>query len=50
MKTLRYTGCGLFLLGMCCGSIAWAAALVVGGGAMAAIGGMYMEDADYDRF
>ena len=50
MKKLMYTGAGMFLLGMCCGSLWWAAAMVVIGGSLAAIGGMYMEDADYDRF
>lgn len=45
MKKLMYTGAGMFLLGICCGSIGWAAALVVIGGSLAAIGGMYMEEA-----
>lgn len=44
MKAMTLIGAGMFLAGICCGSIVWAAALVVGGGAMAAIGGMYMEE------
>lgn len=50
MKTLMYIGGAMFLLGICCGSLPWAAALVLIGGSLAAIGGMYMEEADYDRF
>ena len=45
MKTMAYIGGLMFLVGICCGSIAWAAALVVIGGSLAAIGGMYMEEA-----
>ena len=45
MKTMAYLGGLMFLVGICCGSLGWAAILVIGGGAMAAIGGMYMEEA-----
>jgi len=45
MKAMAMVGGLMFLVGICCGSLVWAAALVVGGGAMAAIGGMYMEEA-----
>lgn len=44
MRTMMMIGAGMFLVGICCGSIWWAAALVIGGGAMAAIGGTYMEE------
>ena len=52
MKAMTLIGAGMFLVGICCVSIAWAAALVVGGGAMAALCGMYRgEEENYcDRF
>ena len=51
MKTLTYIGGAMFLLGICCGSLPWAAALVLIGGSLAVIGGMYMEEeGNYDRF
>ena len=52
MKAMTLIGAGMFLVGICCGSIGWAAILVIGGGAMAALGGMYMgEEENYcDRF
>lgn len=43
-KVMAMIGGAAFLVGICCGSIGWAAVLVVGGGTLAAIGGMYMED------
>ena len=45
MKAMAMAGGLMFLVGICCGSLGWAAILVIGGGAMAAIGGMYMEEA-----
>lgn len=44
MKAMTLIGAGMFLVGICCGSLVWAAALVVIGGSLAAIGGMYMEE------
>lgn len=43
-KMMAMAGGAAFLVGICCGSIGWAAVLVVGGGTLAAIGGMYMDD------
>lgn len=43
MKTMAYIGGLLFLVGICCGSIGWAAILVIGGGAMCVIGNKEVE-------
>lgn len=44
-KAMAYIGGLMFLVGVCCGSIPWAAILVVGGGSMCAVGCMYgLED------
>lgn len=43
MKAMAYIGGLMFLVGICCGSISWAAILVISGGAMCAIGNKEVE-------
>ena len=43
MKAMTLIGGLMFLVGICCGSIGWAAILVIGGGAMCAIGNKEVE-------
>ena len=43
MKAMAMTGGLMFLVGICCGSIGWAAILVIVGGAMCAIGNKEVE-------
>lgn len=42
-KMMAMVGGLMFLAGICSGSIVWAAALVIGGGAMCAIGNKEVE-------
>lgn len=43
MKAMAMVGGLMFLVGICCGSIGWAAILVIVGGAMCAIGNKEVE-------
>ena len=43
MKAVAMVGGLMFLVGICCGSIGWAAILVICGGAMCAIGNKEVE-------
>ena len=43
MKAMAIVGGLMFLVGICCGSIGWAAILVIVGGAMCAIGNKEVE-------
>lgn len=43
MKAMAMVGGLMFLVGICCGSIGWAAILVIGGGVMCAIGNVEVE-------
>ena len=43
MKAMAVVGGLMFLVGICCGSIGWAAILVIVGGAMCAIGNKEVE-------
>lgn len=49
-KAMAYIGGLMFLIGVCCGSIPWAAALVVGGGSMCAFGCTYGLEEDNDEY